>query len=304
MRVETTMRVGAIDIGTNSTRLLVADVDRDGRVDEIVRRLAITRLGEGVDETARLAGPAMRRVDDTVGTYVTEARGLGVTRILATATSAVRDAQNGPSFLEGIGSRHGVATRLLSGAAEASTTFRGVTSAGPIADGTLIVDIGGGSTELTVGGDDSVREAVSLQLGCVRLTERFLASDPPAEQDLAACAAHVELLLPGLAPGPAIGVAGTITTLAAVDLGLDAYAPERVHGHRLSREAVTGLYDRLRSVTLAERERILHLEPRRAPVIVAGAVILLGVMERYAIDAVTVSERDILHGIAQLAVAA
>jgi exopolyphosphatase/guanosine-5'-triphosphate,3'-diphosphate pyrophosphatase len=295
------MRVAAIDIGTNSTRLLVADVTDDGAVSELERRLTITRLGEGVDESATLREAPMQRVIDTVEEYVGIARRLSPKVILATGTSAVRDAMNGMAFFAELASRFGIDTRVLSGEEEAETTFRGVTSAGPVAYGTMIVDIGGGSTELTIGGDGVVLSSVSLQVGSVRMTERFLVSDPPTEEQIAACDAHVRGLLPDLDPPATIGVAGTITTLAGVDLDLQEYDPDRVHGHRLSVDAIDRLSRRLASVALPERERILHLEPKRAPVIVAGAVILRAIMDAYAIDALEVSERDILHGIALLA---
>lgn len=295
------MRVAAIDIGTNSTRLLVADVGDDDSVVELERKLEITRLGEGVDESAVLQQAPMQRVLDTVEEYVTLARRLSPRHVLAAATSAVRDARNGGEFLAELESRFGISARLLSGEEEAATTFRGVTSAGPVAYGTLIVDIGGGSTELTIGGDGGVLSAESLQVGSVRLTERFLASDPPTADEIAACTEHVRSLLPDLDPPATIGVAGTITTLAGVDLDLQVYDHERVHGHRLSRDAIDRLADRLAAVALPEREKILHLVPKRAPVIVAGAVILRAIMDAYAIDALEVSERDILHGIALLA---
>lgn len=292
------MRVAAVDLGTNSTRLLVADVV-DGEITEISRRLEITRLGEGVDEMPRLRDAAMARVLETLERYAAESRELGAGVVLAAATSAVRDAENGEAFLAGIERRLGLRTRLLSGDEEAALTFRGVTSGGSVRAETLVLDIGGGSTELTLGGNGGdFASAVSLQAGCVRLTERFLPSDPPATTELDACGAHVAGLLPALAPAAMIGVAGTITTLAAIDLDLPEYVPERVHGHVLGREAVESLYDRLRVATLRERERILHLEPRRAPVIVAGVVILRIVMDRYGLRRVRVSDRDILHGIA------
>jgi exopolyphosphatase / guanosine-5'-triphosphate,3'-diphosphate pyrophosphatase len=294
------VRVAAIDIGTNSTRLLVADVGDDGSVREVTRGLTITRLGEGVDRSGTLQEAPMERVRTTVTGYVAEARRHSPARILATATSAVRDAGNGPDFLAALGTELAIDTRVLTGEEEATTTFRGVTSGGPIAYGTLIVDIGGGSTELTIGGDGVVVSAESLQVGSVRLTERYLHADPPTEAELAACSKHVTDLLPTLDPPATIGVAGTITTLAGVDLDLERYEPGRVHGHHLSRDAIERLYGKLSCVALPERERILHLEPKRAPVIVAGIVILRAVMDAYAVNTLEVSDRDILHGIALL----
>jgi exopolyphosphatase/guanosine-5'-triphosphate,3'-diphosphate pyrophosphatase len=297
------MRVGAVDLGTNSTRLLVAEVV-DGRVEEIVRRLAITRLGEGVDETHELAPAAVARVHAVLGGYAREAADLGAEHVLAVATSAVRDASNGPSFLADLASRYGWATRLLDGEQEAETTFRGVTSGrGALEPDTLLVDIGGGSTELLVGGPGGVSFAVSLQAGCVRLTERFLASDPPAPQELEAAAAHVRTLLPALAADAAIGVAGTITTVAAIDLGLAEYDPGRIHGHRIMRAAVDRVLVDLARLSLAEREHVRGLEPARAPVIVGGLVVLREVMACYRLDWVEASERVILHGTALAAAA-
>ena len=231
--------------------------------------------------------------------YAREAADLGAGHVLAVATSAVRDATNGPAFLAGLEARYGWTTRLLDGEQEAETTFRGVTSEQPLLSDTLLVDIGGGSTELLVGGPGGVSFAVSLQAGCVRLTERFLASDPPAPGEIEAAAAHVRaLLLPALAADTAIGVAGTITTVAAIDLGLAEYDPARIHGHRIARAAVDRVLADLAALPLAERERVRGLEPARAPVIVGGLVVLREVMERYELDEIEASERDILHGTA------
>jgi exopolyphosphatase / guanosine-5'-triphosphate,3'-diphosphate pyrophosphatase len=294
------MRVGAVDLGTNSTRLLVADV-ADGTLTEVVRRLAITRLGEGVDERGILSPAAVERVHAVLDRYAAEAAELGAERVLATATSAVRDAANGAAFLAGLRERYGWATRLLDGREEAETMFRGVTSGRVLAPGTLLLDIGGGSTELVVGGPGGVSFATSLQAGCVRLTERFLASDPPSPGELAAAAAHVRSLLPALAPAHAVGVAGTVTTVAAIDLDLAAYDPARIHGHRIAGSVVADVLERLSSLPLAGREHVRGLEPARAPVIVAGLVVLQEVMERYGLDVIEASERDILHGAALLA---
>jgi len=291
------MRVGAVDLGTNSTRLLVADIE-DGRVAEVVRRLAITRLGEGVDVNHELLPAPIARVHAVLDGFAREAAELGSEHVLAVATSAVRDASNGPAFLRGLGERYGWATRLLDGAEEAETTFRGVTSDRSLAAGTLLIDIGGGSTELLVGGPAGVSFATSLQAGCVRLTERFLASDPPTAAELEAAAAHVRTLLPALSVERAIGVAGTVTTVAAIDLGLTEYDPTRIHGHRISRDAVDRVLADLSALPLADREHVAGLEPARAPVIVGGLVVLREVMSRYELAELEASERDILHGAA------
>ena len=291
------MRVGAVDLGTNSTRLLVADIE-DGRVAEVVRRLAITRLGEGVDVNHELLPAPIARVHAVLDGFAREAAELGSEHVLAVATSAVRDASNGRDFLRDLGERYAWATRLLDGTEEAETTFRGVTSDRSLAAGTLLIDIGGGSTELLVGGPAGVSFATSLQAGCVRLTERFLASDPPTAAELEAAAAHVRTLLPALSVERAIGVAGTVTTVAAIDLGLTEYDPTRIHGHRISRDAVDRVLADLSALPLADREHVAGLEPARAPVIVGGLVVLREVMSRYELAELEASERDILHGAA------
>jgi len=283
-------RVAAVDLGTNSTRLLVADVE-DGRVKEVECRLEITRLGEGVDRRRLLLPTAIARVRNALVAYRRTAESLGAERILAVATSAVRDAENGEAFLGEIEWSYGFSTRLLDGDEEALLTFRGVAAGRKVADGTLIVDIGGGSTELTVGGSGGVEFHRSLDIGSVRLTERF-------GDDVEACAAHVRATLPDLDVRGGIGVAGTVTSLAALDLGLVEYDADRVHGYRLSRGAVQQQLERLAALPLEERRRVPGLEPERAPVIVAGTVILRQVLERYGLDAIEVSEHDILDGAA------
>jgi exopolyphosphatase / guanosine-5'-triphosphate,3'-diphosphate pyrophosphatase len=297
------MRVGAVDLGTNSTRLLVAEVD-DGGVTEVVRRLAITRLGEGVDETHELAPAAIGRVHAVLDGYAREATDLGAERVLAVATSAVRDARNGTAFLDDLHARYGWTTRLLSGEEEAATTFAGVTSGRSLAAETLLVDIGGGSTELLVGGPGGVTFATSLQAGCVRLTERFLTADPPTAAQLDAAAAQVRALLPALTVDAAIGVAGTITTVAAIDLGLQEYDPVRIHGHRISRAAAERVLGHLAALPLERRTQVAGLEPARAPVIVGGLVALREIMTHYGLAEIEASERDILHGTALAAAAA
>jgi exopolyphosphatase/guanosine-5'-triphosphate,3'-diphosphate pyrophosphatase len=283
-------RVAAVDLGTNSTRLLVADV-HDSRVEEVARRLVITRLGEGVDERRRLLPLPIARVRNCLVDFRRELERLGTERTLAIATSAVREAENGEAFLGEIEWSYGFATQLLSGHDEALMMFRGVTSGRSIAEGTLIVDVGGGSTELVLGGPDGVSFHTSVDLGCVRMTERF-------GDDLEACAAHVRSAVPALEPRRAIGVAGTVTSLAALDLGLVEYDPERVHGHVLKREDVEDQLYRLAALPLEERRRVPGLEPERAPVIVAGAVIVREVLARYGLAELEASEHDILHGAA------
>jgi exopolyphosphatase / guanosine-5'-triphosphate,3'-diphosphate pyrophosphatase len=288
-------RVAAVDLGTNSTRLLVADVD-DGRLEEVVRRLTITGLGEGVDERRRLLPVPIARVRNCLAEYRRELEEQGATRTLAIATSAVRDAENGDAFLGEIEWSYGFTTRLLDGAEEAALMYRGVAAGRPPLDDTLIVDIGGGSTELVLVSNGGPQASTSLDVGCVRVTERFLHSDPPSKGELDAAAAHVRSLLPAHDARAAIGVAGTVTTLAALDLGLAKYDHERVHGHRISRGAVDRELERLAALPLRERLEVPGIEPGRAPVIVAGALVLREVLDAYGLAEIEASERDILHG--------
>ncbi len=282
------MRVGAIDLGTNSTRLLVADVE-DGVVHEVERSLRITRLGEGVDKRRRLLPLPIARVRNVLTDFHRTLDRLGAERTLAVATSAVRDAENGEAFLGEVEWSYGFSTRLLGGDEEAQLTFQGVAAGRRLEPNTLVVDIGGGSTELIL----ADRHA-SLDVGCVRMTERF-------GDHVAATSAHVARLLPDLDAHAGIGVAGTVTSLAALDLGLTDYDPDRVHGHVLSASAVDEQLARLASLSLEERRRVPGLEPERAPVIVAGATILREILRRYGLDRIEVSERDILHGVALVA---
>jgi exopolyphosphatase/guanosine-5'-triphosphate,3'-diphosphate pyrophosphatase len=275
------VRVAAVDLGTNTTRLLVADV-ADGSLDELHRETRITRLGEGVDARGRLLPVPIARVRNVLVDYRRVADRLGAERVLAVGTSAIRDAENGEAFLGEIEWSYGFTTHVASGDEEARLTRRGVAPA----PGTLVLDIGGGSTELVL--DDF---SVSLPVGSVRFTERYA-------EDVARIDAETRSLLPELRPEAAIGVAGTVTTLAALDLALPAYDRERVHGHRLSRESARAQRDRLASLSSDERAALPAMEPARAPVIVAGASILVAVLDTYALAAIEVSERDILDGIA------
>jgi exopolyphosphatase/guanosine-5'-triphosphate,3'-diphosphate pyrophosphatase len=290
-------RVAAVDLGTNSTRLLVADVEGD-ELAEVTRRLTITRLGEGVDERRRLLPVPIARVRNCLSEYRRELESLGATRTLCIATSSVRDAENGAAFLGEIEWSYGFTTQLLTGTEEAAMMIRGVTAGRPPLDDTLVVDIGGGSTELVRAVAGDVAFATSLDVGCVRVTERFLGSDPPTRPELAAAGAYVRSLLPQLEASAAIGVAGTVTTLATIDLGDAVYDPERTHGHRISLASVEEQLARLAALTTEERLTVPGIEPGRAGVIVAGVVVLREVLTAYGLDEIEVSERDVLHGAA------
>jgi exopolyphosphatase/guanosine-5'-triphosphate,3'-diphosphate pyrophosphatase len=268
------VRVAAVDLGTNTTRLLVADVV-DGRVEEIHRESRITRLGEGVDARGRLLPVPIARVRNVLADYRRTLEALGAERTLAVATSAVRDADNGEAFLGEVEWSYGFATQLLSGDEEAELTRRGV---GP-ARGTLVLDIGGGSTELIL--DDF---HVSLPMGSVRFTERYGENVPQLTREATA-------LLPDLSPERAVGVAGTVTQLAA-------FETEDVNGYVLSRARAREQLQRLASMSVDERRALPRMEPDRAPVIVAGAAILVAVLDAYELDAIEVSVRDLLDGAA------
>jgi exopolyphosphatase / guanosine-5'-triphosphate,3'-diphosphate pyrophosphatase len=297
-------RVAAVDLGTNSTRLLVADVD-DGHVADLERETRITRLGEGVDERRRLLPVPIARVRNVLTDFRRSAERRGAERTLLIATSAVRDADNGEAFLGEIEWSYGFETRLLSGHDEALLTFRGVTAERDVPDGTAVVDVGGGSTEIVVGGPDAVRWHDSLDIGSVRLTERFLHGDPPSREELERCAEAARALLAERVPEDirrnvtyTVGVAGTITSLAALDLELAEYDRDRVHGHVLTRAALDRQAERLASLPVADRRELPALDPERAPVIVGGAVVVREVVAFLGLDGIEVSERDILDGAA------
>ena len=276
------MIVAAVDLGSNTTRLLVGRVE-DGRVDELHRETRITRLGEGVDSRRRLLPLPIARVRNVLTDYRRTAESLGADRTLLVATSAVRDAENGEAFLGEIEWSYGFATQLLSGDEEAQLTQRGV---GELGAATLLVDIGGGSTELVLDGFRT-----SLPLGSVRFTERH-------GEGVEASVEAARALLPELEPESAVGVAATITTLAALELGLDEYDRSRVDGHVLTRDGARAQLERLAALTLEERREVPALEPERAPVIVAGAAILVAILDAYGLQSIRVSERDLLDGAA------
>jgi exopolyphosphatase/guanosine-5'-triphosphate,3'-diphosphate pyrophosphatase len=298
-------RVAVLDVGTNSTRLLVADVVA-GRVTEVERRSRVTRLGRGVDLSGQLSEEAIDAVCDAVGDYVSIYGEAGAGTVTAIATSAVRDASNGEAFVAELRERFALATRVLDGEEEARLTYLGATSERPPAEPTLVIDIGGGSTELIVGAGEEIEFHASLQLGVVRHTERHIASDPSTAAEMEALAADIRGPIEqaaadfraGRRPSAGIAVAGTPTSLAAVELGLDPYDPERVHGHTLTLPSIQRLLSRFASASLAERREIPGLHPDRAPTIVAGVVILIEAMRAFGLERIGVSEHDILYGAA------
>jgi exopolyphosphatase/guanosine-5'-triphosphate,3'-diphosphate pyrophosphatase len=284
--------VAVIDIGTNTTRLLVAEVE-DGQVVELERRTTITRLGQGVDATGRLAQEAMDRVAEAIAVYREVIDRLGAERVVALATSAMRDAENGPEFREFLKQRFQIDARTISGEEEARLTFLGATSERNDDRESVVIDIGGGSTEYVVGrpGHDPDFH-VSTQMGSVRHTERFLHTDPPKHEELEQLAAAAREIVPDVSVEQAIAVAGTATSLAAID------GADQIHGYRLSLATCERLVAMLATMPLEDRRRVKGLHPDRAPTIVAGAVILTESMRALRLKETEVSERDILHGAA------
>jgi len=293
-------RVAVIDIGTNSTRLLVADVE-GGRVSPLERRSTVTRLGRGVDLSGHLAGEAIEDVCGAIGDYIGMLEELGAETTDAIATSAVRDADNGSAFIAELRERFALSARVLDGEEEARLTYLGATSESAPSEPTLVIDIGGGSTELIVGTGTEISFHDSLQAGVVRHSERCISSDPPTAGELEALAADVrglieESLGAGVQARHGIAVAGTPTSLAAVELGLEPYDPSRVHGHVLELPSIQRMLSQLASAPLVERVEIPGLHPDRAPTIVAGVVILVEAMRAFGLERITVSEHDILYG--------
>jgi exopolyphosphatase/guanosine-5'-triphosphate,3'-diphosphate pyrophosphatase len=300
-------RVAAVDIGTNSTRLLVADVDGHGRDAKLVpldRRMRITRLGQDVDRTHRLAPDAIGRTVEVLREYRVALDDLGVTRVRATATSAARDASNRDDFFSPARDALGVEPELLSGQEEAALSFTGATSDLDAPAPYLVVDIGGGSTEFVLGAREPVG-AVSVDIGCVRITEQFLHSDPPAPEELSNAIAvvrdhlaDVRRAIPGVAEAATlVGLAGTVTTVAAVELGLPEYDGAVLHHFRLTRAAAEDVFRTLATENLAQRAHNPGLEQGRVDVIVGGAAILVSIMRAFEFDDLLVSEADILDGL-------
>jgi len=303
-------RVAAVDIGTNSTRLLVADVDGDGAdaaLRPIERTMRITRLGAGVDAQRTLRADAIERTASVLREYGATIEQLGATRVRAAATSASRDARNRDEFFNAATEAlRGVRPELLSGDEEAALSFLGATAGLREPTPYLVVDVGGGSTEFVVG-TDKPEGLISIDIGCVRLTEQFLQSDPPEPEELSNAVsavrdhlADVGREVPGVAGAATlVGVAGTVTTLAAIELGLTTYDPNVVHHFRLSRQAAEDVFRTLATEPIAQRRHNPGLDPGRVDVIVGGAVIVVSILRHFGFAEMLVSETDILDGLAR-----
>ncbi|MCX4813137.1 Ppx/GppA family phosphatase [Streptomyces sp. NBC_01239] len=307
-------RVAAVDCGTNSIRLLVADVDpATGQLVDLDRRMTIVRLGQGVDKTGRLAPEALERTFAACRDYAAIIKELGAERLRFVATSASRDASNRDDFVRGVMDILGVEPEVITGDEEAELSFTGatreLTGRDDLARPYLVVDIGGGSTEFVVG-DDAVRAGRSVNIGCVRMTERHLVrdgkvTDPPTPDQITAMRADIEAALdvaeetvPLREARTLVGLAGSVTTVSAIAQNLPAYDTEAIHHSRVSYDRVREITESLLRSTHAERAAIPSMHPGRVDVIGAGALVLLSIMERVGASEVVVSEHDILDGIA------
>jgi exopolyphosphatase/guanosine-5'-triphosphate,3'-diphosphate pyrophosphatase len=299
------MRVAVVDIGTNSTRLLVAEVGEDGAVAELERRSQVTRLGHGVDASGRLDDESAQRTFAVLREYQRLIAEYGARETMAVLTSAVRDASNGADFARRVQEDFGLPAHTLAGEEEAQLTFLGATSAraGDAPDPVVVIDIGGGSTEFVIGSQRRASFFVSTQSGVVRMSERHIAEDPPRPEELQSLAEDTRAVYLEALPaeqraqvGAGIAVAGTATSLAAIDQALEPYDPDRVEGYELLLSTCEYLLARLAQMTDAERRRVAGLHPDRAPTIVAGAILLIEAMRSFGLDEVTVSEHDILRG--------
>ena len=296
--------LAAIDCGTNSTRLLVtrgAGADKEA----LARINTITRLGRGVDATGRLEPEAIERTLAALRDYRAVIDEHGAERVRITATSAARDASNSDDFFDAAEAIIGVRPELLSGDEEARLSFLGATAELDPADGPyLVVDIGGGSTEFIVGGDE-VEAARSIDIGCVRFTEQYIEHDPPQPEELHACISvttawldDIARQMPGMTAAPTVvGLAGTVTTVAAVELGLQEWDRDAIHHFRLERDAIEDVFRTLATESLEDRKHNPGLEDARADVIVAGTCILVALVRWLGTDEILVSESDILDGL-------
>jgi exopolyphosphatase / guanosine-5'-triphosphate,3'-diphosphate pyrophosphatase len=304
-------RAAAIDCGTNSLRLLVADVDPRARtLAEVDRRMEIVRLGQGVDATGRLAPEALDRTLAELAGYAGIVAAAGATAVRMVATSATRDAANAADFVAGVRGVLGIAPEVLSGQEEARLSFLGATlelaaEPGLARPPYLVADIGGGSTEFVLGDAARVTAAVSVDIGCVRMTERHLHGDPPAPAEVMAARADIDAALdvvaakiPVATARTLIGLAGSVTTVAALALGLDGYDADRIHHSAIGAAQVREQAARLLALPQAARARLAVMHPGRVDVIGGGALVLTAIMDRFGFGEVLVSEHDILDGIA------
>jgi exopolyphosphatase/guanosine-5'-triphosphate,3'-diphosphate pyrophosphatase len=314
-------RVAAIDCGTNSLRLLVADLpdpaEPDAPLVDLSRRMEIVRLGAGVDRTGRLATDAIERTRAVLAGYAGEIAELGAERVRMCATSASRDASNADDFRAMVLATLGVEPEVVTGVEEARLSFTGAVRGLDLPAPYLVVDIGGGSTEFVVGavepapgsaeaaGEVAMTDAISMDIGCVRMTERHLHTDPPTAVEVAAATADIEAAVdralaavPGREAATLVGLAGSVTTVAAIALGLTAYVPERIHRARISYDEVAKVTADLLGRSARRRMEIPVMHPGRADVIGAGALVLRVIMEKVGADSVVASEHDILDGIA------
>jgi exopolyphosphatase/guanosine-5'-triphosphate,3'-diphosphate pyrophosphatase len=297
------VRLAAIDVGTNSTRLVVADVAGDRVVEQHAREMVITRLGKGVDRTRRLDPTALERTLRVLSSYAELCARLGVEATRVVATSATRDAVNREEFLDGVRRRFGVDAEVPSGEREAATTYAGATHDLPGDERTLVIDIGGGSTEFILGNREPAA-MLSIDVGCVRLFERHLASDPPAPEEVAALRRDVrehlakvpEVLDPGTARR-VVGVAGTVTTVTAIALGLERYDPERIHHAAVDSRRIGQTAERLAAMTIAQRAALPVMAKGREDVIAAGALVLDEICRTFGFPRLIASETDILDGV-------
>ncbi len=302
------MRVAGIDCGTNSIRLLVADATDHGGLVDVHREMRVVRLGEGVDRTGSLAPQAIERTRVALADYAALIRSLGATRVRMVATSATRDASNRGDFVEMVRATLGTDPEVITGAEEARLSFTGAVAGLPGVGGTLLVaDIGGGSTELVLGSGTAATDlrSHSMDVGCVRMTERHLHDDPPTTTQIADTVADIRAAVseaardvPITTPATFIGVAGTVTTMAAIALGLGEYDPKAIHGSVLGAEQVHAVTSRLLRMTHDERAAIPVMHPGRVDVISGGALVLRTLVEETGVESLVVSEHDILDGIA------
>jgi exopolyphosphatase / guanosine-5'-triphosphate,3'-diphosphate pyrophosphatase len=301
------VRIAVIDTGTNSTRLWIGDVENSQVTSELLRRATVTRLGDGVDASGRLSDAGMERVSDVVAEYRTLIDRHQAHKAVAIFTSAVRDSANGPQFARTLGDRYGLEPHILKGDDEARLTYLGATSERDPTDPTrtLVVDIGGGSTELVIGAQGEMTFHVSTQAGVVRQTERHIHEDPPTPAEQRELAEDVAHVLAAAVPEDQrraadhmIAVAGTATSLAAIAQSLDPYDPAKVHGYVMTREDCSDILTRLAAIPLDERRDAKGLDPARAPTIVAGIIILLQVLDLFGFEKLEISENDILRGAA------